>query len=94
VAVTAGVLAYDIADDRRRARVYRLLQEYGLPVQESVFWLELAPSRWAELEQRLRAITDGSRDDVRVWTVCASCRPKARVWCGVPRDAPGAVMIV
>ena len=31
-----GVVAYDVADDRRRARLHRLLEEYGVPVQESV----------------------------------------------------------
>lgn len=94
MAVTVGLLAYDIADTRRRQKVRRLLEAYGIPVQESVFLLELPRARWHEVEQKLRAITDRVEDDVRVWPLCAQCVPGALLWCGAPRRGPGDLAIV
>lgn len=36
------VVAYDISDNRRRSRLFRLLRSFGEPLQESVFvcWLD------------------------------------------------------
>jgi CRISPR-associated protein Cas2 len=94
MAVTVGLLAYDIADTRQRQKVRRLLEAYGIPVQESVFLLELPRARWREVEQKLRAITDRVEDDVRVWPLCAQCVSRGLVWCGAPRRGPGALVIV
>lgn len=94
MALTSGVLAYDIADDRRRARVHRLLEEYGVPVQESVFFFQLAPTGWLELERRLLGLVSRREDDVRVWPLCRSCLGRAKTWCGVPREVAGPVAIV
>ena len=94
MAVTVGVLAYDIADTRRRTRLHKLLEGYGMAVQESVFVLELTPSQWATLERKVLALTDAAEDDVRVWPLCAACRPRARAWRGPPKAGLGAVAIV
>ena len=94
MAVTVGVLAYDIADTRRRNGVRRLLEAYGVPVQESVFLLELTLPQWAALERKARALTSAAEDDVRVWPLCAACRRRALVWRGPPRGGLGPVAIV
>ena len=94
MAVTVGVLAYDIADTRRRNGVRRLLEAYGVPVQESVFVLDLSSAKWAEVERKLRAVVSRAEDDVRVWPLCVACQARARVWCGVARGAPGPVLIL
>ena len=39
------VIAYDISEDRRRARVAAVLQAYGDRVQRSVFIATLEPDR-------------------------------------------------
>ena len=94
MALIAGVVAYDVADDRRRARLHRVLEEYGVPVQESVFLLELPPSRWAEVRARARREIDGQEDDVRVWTLCASCGRRAAVWSGRAIGGPGPALFL
>lgn len=47
------VAAYDIADDRRRRRVARVLEEYGHRVQESVFVVSVTPDDIKELRRQL-----------------------------------------
>jgi len=36
------ICAYDIADDRERARVERVASRWGRRIQKSVFWIPLA----------------------------------------------------
>ncbi|NCL75540.1 CRISPR-associated endonuclease Cas2 [Rhodococcus sp. YH1] len=61
---------YDIASDRRRARVSELLADSGPRVQLSVFELELARHRdLTMLCDRLTGIIDHHHDQVRIYTV-------------------------
>jgi CRISPR-associated protein Cas2 len=89
-----ALLTYDVSDDRRRARLYKLLRGYGLAVQESVFLLDLSPARWAELERRARALVNATADDVRLWPLCDRCHRDVRAWCGAPLRSLGRVSIV
>lgn len=94
MAVTVGVLAYDIANTRRRTKVRRLLEGYGMPVQESVFLVALSATQWAALKRRLLALVERAEDDVRVWQMCALCRRQGQVWCGAPKELPGPAVIL
>jgi CRISPR-associated protein Cas2 len=57
------VVAYDIADDRKRRRLFKLLRGYGAALQESVFLCRLGPSKQALLAKELLdfALEDGDR---------------------------------
>jgi CRISPR-associated protein Cas2 len=62
------LVAYDIADDRRREDVAALLSGYGPRVQLSVFECDLASRRDAAgLRARLRRLIDPVEDQVRVY---------------------------
>ena len=65
--------AYDIADDRRRADVVRVLLDYGTRVQESVFWLDIDQELRARMEVRLRKVIDLRDDALWVVPVCGVC---------------------
>lgn len=43
------LVAYDIREDKKRARLRKLLKQYGVPVQKSVFSCVLNPKRYQEL---------------------------------------------
>lgn len=94
MALSVAVLAYDIADDRRRTRAHRLLGGYGIPLQESVFLLELSESQWIILRRRLTALVRPGQDLVYVWPLCAACVARAQAWCGIPRAGPAAITII
>lgn len=94
MAIGIGVLAYDIASDRRRAAIRKVLAEFGLPVQESVFVFALSTSEWRELKRRVLHLANRRQDDIRVWTLCRDCQQRSNVWSGVPREPAGPVEIV
>ena len=78
------VVAYDIADDRRRVRVMKLLKGYGEHIQESVFECDLDAARTRRLVRALRALIDPQADNVRLYALCR--QDVARIGqLGVPR---------
>ena len=48
------LVCYDVTHDRRRDRVARLLEGYGLRVQKSVFECVLTPDQYQLLQQRFQ----------------------------------------
>lgn len=74
------VVSYDIPDDRRRTRVWKLLKDYGERVQYSVFECVLRPGDLKRLRERLKPLLVMEEDDVRFYRLCESCRRKATVW--------------
>jgi CRISPR-associated protein Cas2 len=58
------IVTYDIANDRRWRRVFRLMQGYGRWLQLSVFQCQLSAQRRAELAARLEAVIHSKDDHV------------------------------
>ena len=66
------LVTYDIAHDRRRAKLHTVLNEYGVQVQESVFECDLDDTAERDLRRRLRMLA--RRDDnIRLYPLCADC---------------------
>ncbi len=58
------IITYDIADQRRWRRVFKVMHSYGEWIQLSVFQCRLSPRRRAELETRLHALVKNGEDHV------------------------------
>jgi CRISPR-associated protein Cas2 len=58
------VVAYDVASDKRRDRVFQLLQGYGDHVQFSVFFADLTDTELVRLRTRLRDLIHEREDQV------------------------------
>ena len=67
------VIAYDISDDHRRARVAATLQAYGDRIQRSVFICSLAADLLAEVRSRVAAIINPDTDSIYLFRQCAAC---------------------
>lgn len=61
------LVAYDIADPKRLARVHRVLKQQGLPVQYSVFTVALKRKAMLRLLERVNALINQREDDVRCY---------------------------
>ena len=67
------VIAYDISDDRRRARVAAVLQAYGDRVQRSVFVATVDDDMLREARDRISQIINPETDSVYIFRQCAAC---------------------
>lgn len=60
------LVAYDITDDRRRARIAKLLERYGDRVQYSVFLVECVPARLLRLKAALEKTFERQEDSILI----------------------------
>jgi CRISPR-associated protein Cas2 len=89
------VVSYDIADDRRRRRVAKAMENQGKRVQESVFECLLDERRLLKLQRKLRELLDQEVDSVRFYKLCEACRPRIEtLGQGPPASEPTNVIIV
>ena len=60
------LIAYDIADDTRRARIVKLLRRCGERLQYSVFLLRIRPAAVLRLRADLETVIDRKEDAVLI----------------------------
>jgi CRISPR-associated protein Cas2 len=70
------VVSYDVVDDKRRNRIFKLLKDYGQWIQYSVFEVDCEEKEWIELEFRLLSLL-GPEDSLCVYTLCQRCTKRA-----------------
>lgn len=76
------VVAYDISDDKRRKKIAKTLEKYGLRCNESVFECLLTESNVLKLKQKLERLIFEKEDSVLLYYLCKPCVVK--------RDALGS----
>lgn len=84
--VTRWVVAYDIPDDRRRGRVARELEMWGVRVQQSVFEVVAGTAAMDRMKERLKRLCLPEEDSLRLYPVCGDC--SGRILRMGLRDAP------
>jgi CRISPR-associated protein Cas2 len=70
------VVSYDVPDDRRRTRIMKTLEGYGVRVQYSVFECEVRPADLEKLKAALRRLVEVEEDDIRIYDLCENCLGK------------------
>lgn len=70
------VVAYDIAANKRRSKVAKTLERYGVRVNYSVFECVLLPAQIEKLKNELWALIKPSADIVLVYPLCKNCVDK------------------
>lgn len=76
------LVSYDISDDKRRQRVAKLLEGFGVRVLESVFECDLTQAQWAKLEKKLHRRLVAGQDRSRVYFLCETCSAKTQIFGG------------
>lgn len=74
------VASYDIPDDKRRNRVRKTLQDFGMRVQYSVFECNLTEKHLKRLKTKLTQVIDSEEDNVRYYLLCNSCMRKVELY--------------
>jgi CRISPR-associated protein Cas2 len=61
------VVSYDIADDKRRRKVVKVMEGYGRRVQFSVFECELNQTKLNRMERALKKAIHPEEDSIRFY---------------------------
>ena len=70
------VIAYDVSDDKRRAKVVKILERYGARVNFSVFECMLTPIQLQTVKSSILSLLDVRSDSVVYYTICLNCYTK------------------
>lgn len=67
------LIAYDIADPRRLSRIAKVMLDYGVRVQKSIFELTITASAFREMKDRVEKIIIAEEDGVKYFPFCEKC---------------------
>ncbi len=87
------VIAYDIADDKRRSKVAKTLEAIGMRINYSVFECLVTQGQLMKLQIRLKNMIKETEDCVLYYYLCKSCVPK-RSGIGRVNDRMDQVIVV
>ena len=88
------VIVYDVADNKRRTKLARLLESLGIRVQGSVFEGFLTVNELERMLKRAQKIIEPEEDGIRVYPICRGCRDKLIIiGQGEVMPPPGLVII-
>jgi CRISPR-associated protein Cas2 len=67
------IVAYDIADPLRLNRVAKVMKDYGLRVQKSIFEVEANDKIFEEMKSRAERVMVREKDGVKYFPLCDRC---------------------
>lgn len=70
------VIAYDIMDDRRRNRVIKIIEQYGIRVNYSVFECMFTNVQFKNTQEKIAKLIKFKEDSVIYYPICVDCFSK------------------
>ena len=70
------IISYDICDPKRLRKVHRVVKEYAMALQYSVFIAPFSQTLLNEMTDRLKTIICTSQDDIRIYPLSALQTPE------------------
>jgi CRISPR-associated protein Cas2 len=67
------IVAYDIADPKRLARIAKIMKDYGIRVQKSIFEVSARGGVFAQMRRRVEAVIVPAEDGVKYFPLCEKC---------------------
>ncbi len=67
------IVAYDIADPTRLARIAKIMEDYGVRVQKSIFEVTARKGVFREMKDRIERVMVFEQDGVKYFPVCEKC---------------------
>jgi len=68
------VVCYDIVDDKKRARIAKIMENYGKRVQKSVFECFLNDREFEEMKKKVEKEMDFEQDSINYYFLCEKCK--------------------
>ena len=63
------IICYDSPSNKRRTKLHKLLKNYAVPVQKSVFETFLDRLSFAKMLRKIEALMDAKEDSVRIYSM-------------------------
>ena len=70
------LITYDIVKDRTRVKVSKILEDYGVRVQYSVFESDMDEEELKTVLKKLKALINPAEDNIKFYNLCANCTAK------------------
>ena len=67
------IICYDIADPRRLQKIAKIMEDFGVRVQKSIFEATLGKDAFNRMKWRAEAEMDLSEDGVKYFPLCTKC---------------------
>jgi CRISPR-associated protein Cas2 len=67
------IVAYDIADPKRLARIAKIMLDYGTRVQKSIFEVSITANAFKEMKERVESVIVWGEDGVKYFPLCEKC---------------------
>lgn len=87
------LVAYDVAEDKRRRKMFQRLKNYGDPRLKSVFECWARESAIKRLQQDLGELLEPGEDSVRCYLLCEECEQRIAAQTRRPAGHAGAVIV-
>jgi len=79
------IIAYDIVNNRRRAKIAKYLEKVGRRIQKSVFIVDMDSRKSKKLQSELAEISD-RKGVIHIFSLCSGCSKKAQFMGEKPPD--------
>lgn len=70
------VVAYDVADEKRRSHIVRILEKVGVRINFSVFECLLTDIQFVKLQEDIGRKINSREDRIAYYSVCVNCYTK------------------
>ena len=67
------IVAYDIADPKRLNKVAKVIMDYGIRVQKSIFEVDVSNHLFLKMKSRIEEIIEPGADGVKYYPLCEKC---------------------
>ena len=87
------LVSYDVASDKRRRKLFKLLHRWGAPLQKSVFRCRVHAAGFERMRREAEKLIDFETDSVLYVFLCPRCLERV-VQAGKPLDVEAAAVKV
>lgn len=70
------IIAYDIVEDRKRNKISKILEKYGIRINYSVFECMLSDSDLIRIQEEISEWIDPKEDMIIYYQLCVNCFTK------------------
>ena len=88
------VVVYDIGDDKRRAKVVKLLESIGTRMNYSVFECTLTDIQYRSMCKQLEKIVIRREDWVNVYPLCTECYARIAYIPPIKKKEPVKIAVI